>query len=110
MSASEGSADIVDGSRVARAGLVEQAFTAILQKSATPLANGVFVDAEFGSHRFAWQAVRTSQDRAAPLRQRPRNTVTSDLSLQVRPLLRTQHQRLDRPSPHTCIRHKRSPP
>ena len=68
MSASEGSADIVDGSRVARAGLVEQAITAIFQKPAAPLANGVFVDAEFGSHRFAWQAVRTSQDRAAPLR------------------------------------------
>ena len=26
------------------------------------------VDAEFGSHKFAWQAVRTSQDRAVPLR------------------------------------------
>ncbi len=59
---------VVDGSRAARAGLVEQAITAILQKPAAPLANGVLVDAEFGSHRFAWQVVRTSQDRAAPLR------------------------------------------
>jgi hypothetical protein len=59
---------IVDGSRAARADLVKQAITAILQKSATPLANGVFVDAEFGSHRLAWQAVRTSQDGAAPIR------------------------------------------
>jgi len=100
---------VVDGSRAARAGLVKQAITAILQKSAAPLANGVFVDAEFGCHRLAWQAVRTSQDRAAPLRERPRNTVTTDLPLQVRPLLRTQHQRLDRPASHTCIRHKRSP-
>ena len=40
---------VVDGSRAARAGLVKQAITAILQKSATPLANGVFVEAEFGS-------------------------------------------------------------
>src|SRR2546427_9319975 len=59
---------VVDGARAARAGFVKQAITAILQKSAAPLANGVFMNAEFGSHRFAWQAVRTSQDRAAPLR------------------------------------------
>jgi len=52
---------IVDGSRPARASLVKQAITAILQKSATPLANGVFVEAEFGSYRLAWQAIRTSQ-------------------------------------------------
>ncbi|MGY4294140.1 hypothetical protein ACVWXN_002235 [Bradyrhizobium sp. i1.4.4] len=59
---------VVDGSRAARAGLVKQAITAILQKSATPLANGVFVEAEFGSHGLAWQAIRTPQDRAAALR------------------------------------------
>jgi hypothetical protein len=59
---------VVDGSRAAGAGLVEQAITAIVQKPAAPLANGVLVDAEFGSHRIAWQTVRTSQDRAAPLR------------------------------------------
>jgi hypothetical protein len=59
---------VVDGSRAARAGLVKQAITAILQKSAAPLANGVFVEAEFGSHRLAWQSIRTSQDRAASLR------------------------------------------
>jgi hypothetical protein len=34
--------------RPARAGLVEQAITAILQKSAARLANGVFVEPEFG--------------------------------------------------------------
>ncbi|MCP1737472.1 hypothetical protein M2209_008905 [Bradyrhizobium elkanii] len=28
----------------------------------------MFMDAEFGSHRLAWQAIRTSQDRAASLR------------------------------------------
>jgi hypothetical protein len=59
---------VVDGSRAARASFVKQAITAILQKSAAPLANGVFVDAEFGCHRFAWQAICTSQDRAASLR------------------------------------------
>jgi hypothetical protein len=59
---------VVNGSRAAGAGLVEQAITAIVQKPAAPLANGVLVDAEFGSHRIAWQTVRTSQDRAAPLR------------------------------------------
>src|SRR6202040_1843418 len=36
---------VVDGSRAARACLVKQAITAVLQKSATPLANGVFVEA-----------------------------------------------------------------
>jgi hypothetical protein len=49
-------------------GLRQQAITAILQKSTAPLANGVFMDAEFGSRRFAWQAIRTSQNRAASLR------------------------------------------
>jgi hypothetical protein len=58
---------VVDGSRAARAGLVKQAITAVLQKSATPLANGVFVEAEFGSHRLAGQSIRASQDRAASL-------------------------------------------
>jgi hypothetical protein len=59
---------VVDGSRAARAGLVKQAITAILQKSAAPFANGVFVEAEFGSNGFAWQSIRASQDRAASLR------------------------------------------
>jgi hypothetical protein len=59
---------VVDGSRAARACLVKQAITAVLQKSATPLANGVFIDAKFGSHRLAWQTICTPQDRAAPLR------------------------------------------
>jgi hypothetical protein len=51
-----------------RASLVKQTIAAILQKSATPLANGVFVKAEFGSHGFARQAIRTSQNDAASLR------------------------------------------
>lgn len=37
---------VVDGSKAARAGLVKEALTAILQKSATPLANGMFVEAK----------------------------------------------------------------
>jgi hypothetical protein len=44
---------VCDGSRAARAGLVKQAIATILQKSATPLANGVFVDAEFGGRALA---------------------------------------------------------
>src|SRR5215471_12682939 len=59
---------VVDGARAARAGLVKQAITAVLQKSAAPLATGVFVEAECGSHRLAWQPIRASQDRAASLR------------------------------------------
>jgi len=59
---------VVDGARAARAGLVKQAITAILQKSTAPFANGVFMEAKFGSHGLAWQAIRTPQDRAAPLR------------------------------------------
>lgn len=52
---------VVDGSRAAGASLVEQTITAIVQKPAAPLANGVLVDAEFGRYRFAWQAVGTAQ-------------------------------------------------
>ncbi len=59
---------IVDGSRAARAGFVKQAITTILQESAAPLADGVFMDAKFGSHRLAWQTNCTPQDRAASLR------------------------------------------
>jgi hypothetical protein len=59
---------VVDRSRAARAGLVKQAITAIFQKSPAPLAKSMFVEAEFGSHRLAWQSIRTSQDRAASLR------------------------------------------
>jgi hypothetical protein len=42
---------VVDGSRSARATLVEQAITAILQKSAHALASGVFVKAKCESNR-----------------------------------------------------------
>lgn len=45
---------VVDGARAARAGLVKQTITAVLQKSAAPFANGMFVDAEFGGYRLAW--------------------------------------------------------
>jgi len=38
---------VVDRSRSAGASLIKQAIAAILQKSAAPLANGVFVQAEF---------------------------------------------------------------
>jgi hypothetical protein len=62
-----GSLIVVDGARAARAGFVKQTITAILQKSAAPLANGVFVEAKLGGDRFAWQTIRTPQDRAAPL-------------------------------------------
>ena len=36
---------VADGTRAARADFVKQAITAILQKSAAPLANGVFMNA-----------------------------------------------------------------
>ena len=41
---------IVDSSWSTGAGLVKQTIAAIVQKSATPLANRVFMVAEFGSH------------------------------------------------------------
>jgi hypothetical protein len=43
---------VVDGSM--RPGLVNQAITATLQEPAAPLADGIFVDADFGSHGLAW--------------------------------------------------------
>jgi hypothetical protein len=59
---------VTDSSRSAGASLVKQTIAAILQKSATPLANCVFVEADLGSHILARQAVRTSQNDAASLR------------------------------------------
>jgi hypothetical protein len=55
---------VIDSSRSAGASLGKQTIAAILQKSATPLANCVFVEAEHGSHILARQAVRTSQNDA----------------------------------------------
>jgi len=59
---------VVDSSRSAGASLVKQTIAAILQKSATPLANCVFVVAQLGSYIFTRQAVRTSQNDPASLR------------------------------------------
>src|SRR5262245_9420100 len=59
---------VVDTSRSTRTSLVKQTIAAILQKSATPLANCVFVEAELGGHILARQAVRTSQNDAASFR------------------------------------------
>jgi hypothetical protein len=42
--------------------------TKLLQRSTTPLANCMFVDAELGSHILARQSVRTPQNDAASLR------------------------------------------
>jgi len=59
---------VVYSSRPARASLVKQTIAAILQKSATPFANRVFVKAELGRYILTCQAVRTSQNDAASLR------------------------------------------
>jgi hypothetical protein len=56
-----------DCSRPTKASLVKQTVAAVFQRSTTPLANGVFVKAELGSHILR-QAVRTSQNDAASLR------------------------------------------
>ena len=63
--------------------IVEQAITAIFQKPAAPLANGVFVEAEFSRHILARQTVSASQNDAAPFRQRSGNPVTTNLPLQI---------------------------
>jgi hypothetical protein len=59
---------VIDHSRSAGARLVKKTLAAILQKSATPLANCVFVEAKLGSHILARQAVCTAQNDAASLR------------------------------------------
>ena len=57
-----------DRSRAAWPSLIKQTIAAILQKSATPFANCVFVKAELGRYILTCQAVRTSQNDAASLR------------------------------------------
>ena len=59
---------VIDRSRSAGTRLVKKTLAAILQKTATPLANRVFVEAELGSHLLARQVVSTSQNDAASLR------------------------------------------
>jgi len=100
---------IVDSSRSARASLVKQTIAAILQEAATPLANRMLVEALLSRDGLAGQAIRTSQNDAASLRQRAGNTMATHLTLQISPLLRTQHQRRGRPAPRNCIHHQRSP-
>ena len=48
-----GPPDAIDSSKSAGASLIKQTIAAILQKSATPLANCVLVEAELGSHILA---------------------------------------------------------
>jgi vacuolar-type H+-ATPase subunit I/STV1 len=48
-----GPIDAIDSSRSAGASLIKQTIAGILQKSATPLANCVLVEAELGSHILA---------------------------------------------------------
>jgi hypothetical protein len=59
---------VIDRSRTTGASLIKQTIAAVFQKSTTPLANGVFVEAELGSHSLARQAIRTSQNDATSLR------------------------------------------
>jgi hypothetical protein len=59
---------VVDRSRAAWPSFIKQTIAAILQESATPLANCVFVKPKLGSHMLARQAVRTTQNDAASLR------------------------------------------
>jgi hypothetical protein len=44
---------VVDGSRSARASLVEQTVTATLQEASPPLAHGMLVQAKLGADRLA---------------------------------------------------------
>ena len=57
-----------DRSRAAWPGFIKQTIAAILQKSATPFANCVFVKPKLSSHILARQAVRTTQNDAASFR------------------------------------------
>jgi hypothetical protein len=59
---------VVDRSRAAWPSFIKQAIAAILQKSATPLANGVFVKSKLGSNILARYAVRTTENDAASIR------------------------------------------
>lgn len=56
---------VVYRSRSAGANLIKQTIVAILQKSAAPLANRMFLMAKFGRHILARQAVCASQNDAA---------------------------------------------
>src|SRR5215475_4343693 len=98
---------VADGSGSTGTRLVKQTIAAVLQKSTAPLANRVFVNAEFRSHLLTGQAVRTSQNDATSLRQRPSNAATTNLPFQVCSFLRSQYQSRGRTASHTSICHKR---
>ena len=89
---------IVDRARPARTRPVQQAFDTILEKTPAPFANRVLVHAEFGRNGFAREAVGTSQNDPASLRQRAGHAMSPNLPFQIRSFLRTQHQRRDRTS------------
>jgi hypothetical protein len=52
----------------------------------------MFVHAKLGRDRLAGHSVRTSQNDAAPLRQRSGDALATHLPPQIAPLLGTQHQ------------------
>src|SRR5262249_13613438 len=101
---------VADGSRPARTSFVEQAIATILQEAAALFANRMFVYAKLSSNGLAGQSIRTSQNDAAPLRQRSGDATATHLPLQIGPLLGTQLQRRDWPAPPNCSsRHQPSP-
>jgi hypothetical protein len=59
---------VVDGARAAGASFVKQAITAILQNRRRDLPTVCSWMPSSAATDLAWQAVRTSQDRATPLR------------------------------------------
>ena len=63
-----------------------------LQKAPTPRADRVLMDAEFARNRFAGHAIRASENNTATFRQRPRHAMATNLSFEIRPLIRTQDQ------------------
>ena len=98
---------VIDCPRSARTGFVQQPFDAVLQKTPTPLADRVLVDANLTRNGLAGNAVRASEDNAAAFRQRPRHTMTTNLSFEIGSFFCAEDQRSNRSSCRTG--HNRAP-
>ncbi len=101
-----GHAIVLYGPRPSRAGLVQQAINAIGDETPAPLADSMFMDAQFRRHGLARQPLGAAQDHAATLRKRTPNPMTPYLALKIGPFIVAQNQGRNRPTGALCHRNK----
>lgn len=77
--------------------------TSVLHKTPPPLADSVLMHPELRADLLALKALGAEQDHPAPVRQRPRRFVSSNLRLQEDSFFRAQNNLVRHPAHHRII-------